>query len=207
MVWWTSHDERVDTMSSWSAARVPERRLLPRELPNVVALPANRRPSVVGWARSTDRRVAEALRPVALPSLRILLGLLFVWFGGLKVVGASPVEALVAGTLPWFDPRLSMLALGGTEVALGLGLVVGFAVRLVLPVLAAHLGGTFLAFLMLPDLMFRQNNPLLLTESGEFVAKNLVLIAATVVLIAHTRNESRVSSERYAHAANPAAAA
>jgi putative oxidoreductase len=58
--------------------------------------------------------------------------------------------------------------------------------RLVLPVLAAHLGGTFLTFVMLPALMFRHHNPLLLTADGEFVAKNLVLISATIVLITHT---------------------
>jgi putative oxidoreductase len=127
-----------------------------------------------------------ALRPVTLPALRILLGLLFVWFGALKVLGRSPVGDLVSGTLPWVDPHLTVVVLGVTEVVLGLGLVTGFAVRLVLPVLAAHLTGTFSTFVMLPQLMFRGHNPFLLTESGEFVAKNLVLIAATVVLIAHT---------------------
>jgi uncharacterized membrane protein YphA (DoxX/SURF4 family) len=127
-----------------------------------------------------------ALRPVALPALRLLLGLLFVWFGALKVLGRSPVGELVSGTLPWADPHLTVVVLGATEVVLGLGLVIGFAVRLVLPVLAAHLTGTFLTFVMLPQLMFREHNPFLLTESGEFVAKNLVLIAATLVLIAHT---------------------
>jgi uncharacterized membrane protein YphA (DoxX/SURF4 family) len=127
-----------------------------------------------------------ALRPVTLPALRLLLGLLFVWFGALKVLGRSPVGELVSGTLPWADPHLTVVVLGATEVVLGLGLVIGFAVRLVLPVLAAHLTGTFLTFVMLPQLMFRGHNPFLLTESGEFVAKNLVLIAATLVLIAHT---------------------
>ena len=36
-----------------------------------------------------------------------------------------------------------------------------------------------------PDLMFSDGNPLLLTADGEFVAKNVVLIAATLVLIGH----------------------
>ena len=193
-------------MSSWSAARVIDQRRV-RRLPDVVALRPTRRPTVVSVARILDRRFAEALRPVTLPGLRILLGLLFIWFGALKVIGASPVEDLVAGTLPWVDPHLSMLVLGGTEVALGIGLVVGFAVRVVLPILAAHLAGTFLTFVMLPEVMFRQNNPLLLTDSGEFVTKNLVLIAATLVLIAHTRTEAAVSSGRYAQAANRSAAA
>jgi hypothetical protein len=39
--------------------------------------------------------------------------------------------------------------------------------------------------------MFRDDDPFLLTESGEFVAKNLVLIAATVVLLCHIDTRSR----------------
>lgn len=133
-----------------------------------------------------DRVLTGLLRPVTLPALRVLLGLLFVWFGALKVLGRSPVGVLVSGTLPWADPRLTVLVLGTVEVVLGAALVTGVAVRLVLPVLVAHLSGTFLTFVMLPQLMFHGHNPLLLTESGEFVTKNLVLIAATLVLIAHT---------------------
>lgn len=33
--------------------------------------------------------------------------------------------------------------------------------------------------------MFRDHNPLLLTADGEFVAKNLVLVSAAIVLITH----------------------
>lgn len=138
-----------------------------------------------------DRVLTAMLRPVTLPALRVLLGLLFVWFGALKVLGRSPVGQLVSGTLPWADPRLTVHVLGTVEVLLGAGLVTGVAVRLVLPVLVAHLSGTFLTFVMLPELMFRGHNPLLLTESGEFVTKNLVLIAATLVLIAHTGTATR----------------
>jgi len=40
-------------------------------------------------------------------------------------------------------------------------------------------------FVVAPDLMFSDGNPLLLTADGEFVAKNVVLIAATLVRIGH----------------------
>ena len=77
--------------------------------------------------------------------------------------------------------------IGGVELVLGVGLVTGLLLRVILPVLVAHLAGTFLTFVMLPELMVTAGNPLLLTESGEFVAKNLVLIAASLVLMTHTR--------------------
>ncbi|MFC9352348.1 DoxX family protein [Arthrobacter sp. NPDC057013] len=140
---------------------------------------------------AADARLVRVLRPAALPSLRILLGVLFMWFGALKVAGVSPVAAMVAGTLPWADPHAVVPVLGAVEVLLGAALVTGVALRLALPVLAAHLCGTFLTFVMLPGLMFAQGDPLLLTEDGEFVMKNLVLIGATLALIAHAPARSR----------------
>jgi putative oxidoreductase len=143
-------------------------------------------PTPLHRARALDRLIADTLRPLALPSLRVLLGLLFIWFGGLKVAGVSPVKAMVASTLPWADPDVIVPLLGGAEVLLGLGLVTGVALRLVLPALAAHLAGTFVTFVMLPGQMFHHSKPLLLTENGEFVTKNLVLLSATLVLISYT---------------------
>jgi uncharacterized membrane protein YkgB len=115
----------------------------------------------------------------------MLLGFLFVWFGGLKIIGRSPVAGLVGRTLPFANPHLVLLALGTAEVALGLLLISGALVRIALPALAIHLVGTLSTFVMAPDLMFSDGDPLLLTANGEFVAKNVVLIAATLVLIAH----------------------
>jgi len=110
----------------------------------------------------------------------------FVWFGGLKVIGRSPVAALVAQTLPFTNQHLVMLVLGTTELLLGVLLICGVFVRLALPILAMHLAGTFSTFVVAPQLMFNAGDPLLLTADGEFVAKNGVLIAATLVLITHT---------------------
>ncbi len=138
------------------------------------------------YVETIEYSVADTVRPATLPALRILLGVVFIWFGALKVVGVSPVAAIVSGTLPWADPRATVMVLGTTEVVFGIALVTGFALRLVLPLMVAHLAGTFLTFVMLPQLMFRDDDPFLLTESGEFVAKNLVLIAATVVLLCHS---------------------
>jgi putative oxidoreductase len=157
--------------------------------------------SVAARARALDHAVSEVLRPVMLPVLRIVLGLLFLWFGALKVTGDSPVAALVAKTLPFANAHLVVLVLGSVEVALGLVLVTGKFLRLALPALVLHLAGTFTTFVVVPSLMFRDGDPLLLTADGEFVMKNVILIAAALVLIAHT---SRATTNRRAR---PAAAA
>jgi uncharacterized membrane protein YphA (DoxX/SURF4 family) len=147
---------------------------------------------VVGPVADLEVALCDALRPLTLPALRILLGVLFIWFGGLKLSGASPVGTLVSGTLPWVDPRVAVMGLGSVEVLLGIALVIGLLLRVVLPILVAHLAGTFLTFVMLPGLMVSGDNPLLLTESGEFVAKNLALISAALVLMTHARRRDGV---------------
>lgn len=114
--------------------------------------------------------------------LRLALATVFVWFGALKLIGASPVYDLIARTLPFIDPDLSVPALGVVEVALGLVLATGFLPRITLLVLAGHLGGTFLSFVTASELMWG-HNLFELTAEGEFVAKNLVLITAALVLI------------------------
>jgi uncharacterized membrane protein YkgB len=141
----------------------------------------------MSYARTVEDRAIETLNPLVVPLLRAVLGVLFVWFGLLKVTGQSPVGRLVAQTLPWAPQSLVVPALGAAEVLLGLGLVTGVMLRIVLPAMVLHLGGTFLTFVMLPNLMFREADPMLLTQTGEFVVKNLVLISAALVLMLHTR--------------------
>lgn len=121
--------------------------------------------------------------------LRVPLGLVFLWFGVLKVVGRSDAYALVAATVP-VDPRLFVPALGAIELVLGLAMLTGWARRLAPAAMIAHLTGTFLTFAAAPGQMFRGGDPLLLTMTGEFVVKNLVLIGAAAVLLGATRPAS-----------------
>jgi uncharacterized membrane protein YphA (DoxX/SURF4 family) len=150
------------------------------------------------WIRpeaAFDRLLIRAA-PVAAVALRLSLGLIFLWFGALKLAGDSPVAALVSATLPWGNPDVVVPLLGAVEVGLGIGLLVGRARRLLLLALAAHLAGTFLTFLMAPGLTMQNGNPLLLTADGEFVLKNAVLISAAVLLACTTPTVTEESPER-----------
>jgi putative oxidoreductase len=132
--------------------------------------------------RRLDDRIIATLRRISLPLLRLSLGVVFVWFGALKIAGVTPVDDLVASVVYWVDPAWFVPVLGVFEVAVGLGLMVGRAMRLVLLLFAAQMIGTFLVFLVLPDVAFQDGNPLLLTVEGEFVVKNLVLLSAGLVV-------------------------
>jgi len=129
-----------------------------------------------------DDVVIPFLRRWGVTALRISLAVVFIWFGLLKVFGVSPVVDLVASTVYWVDPDWFVPALGVVEILVGLGLAVRRLLRLVLLVLAGQMVGTFLVFVLLPGIAFQEGNPLKLTVEGEFVIKNLVLLAAGMVV-------------------------
>jgi putative oxidoreductase len=129
-----------------------------------------------------EARVSARLSRVSLPLLQTSMGLVFIWFGGLKVADVSPVGDLVAATVPFLDRTWFVPTLGVFEVLLGVGLLIGWPLRLVFPTLIGHLAGTFLVLVVQPNLAFQHGNPLLLTTVGEFVVKNIVLITGGLVL-------------------------
>ncbi len=125
-----------------------------------------------------DRRMIRFMTAHGTRLLRISLGIVFIWFGALKVIGRSPVGELVARTVYWFPPERFVPLLGAWEMAVGIGLLLGVALRFVLLLFWLQLAGTWLVLVLRPDIAFQGGNPLLLTTEGEFVVKNLVLISA-----------------------------
>ena len=136
------------------------------------------------WRRieRLDRRILAFLERTALPLLRVSLGLVFVWFGVLKIAGETPVTELVADTVYWVDPSWFVPLLGVFEVVVGIGLLFGRLLRIVLALFALQMMGTFLVLVIQPEVAFQDGNPLLLTTEGEFVIKNLVLLSAGLVI-------------------------
>jgi len=139
---------------------------------------------------AADRTIIGLLRRWSIPALRLALGIVFVWFGALKVFGVTPVTDLVAATVYWVDPDWFVPTLGVFEVAVGVGLITGRALRITIGAMAAQLLGTFLVLIVLPEVSFQDGNPLLLTVEGEFVVKNLVLLTAGMVIGSTVRPET-----------------
>lgn len=135
-------------------------------------------------AQRFDRSAVALARRLGVPVLRIALGVVFIWFGALKVAGASPVAGLVAETVPLLGDRAAVVAVGVVEILVGIGLITGWLIRLTLAVFFAQMLGTFLVLITQPRLSFQGGNPLRLTVLGEFVLKNIVLLAAGVVVAA-----------------------
>jgi putative oxidoreductase len=135
-----------------------------------------------------SQQVDHLLRIVVPLLLRGSLGITFVWFGGLKLAGEPTLPAsLIAAITPFMDPDLSVPLVGAFEVALGAGLLIGRWMPVFLGAAALQLSGTFLVLFLRPDVAFVDGNPLRLSVEGEYVVKNLVLLAATASLALHVR--------------------
>jgi uncharacterized membrane protein YkgB len=139
-----------------------------------------------------DSAVAGFLQAYGLTILRIALGVVYVWFGVLKVIDRSPVEGLVQDVIFVTDGSWVVPAVGAWEIVIGLGLIVPVALRVTLLMLALQLLGTMSAVVVVPGRCFDDSNPLLLTSTGEFVVKNLVLLSAALVIGSTVRRRNRV---------------
>ena len=134
------------------------------------------------WLQRLDDRLLGFVQRNSILWLRIALGIVFLWFGGLKLFGVSPVAELVARTLPFLPADVAVRGVGALEVVIAFGLVTGWAIRVTMLLFFAQMAGTFLILVLEPGLSFQHGNPLLLTVMGEFVVKNLVLVTAGLVV-------------------------
>lgn len=120
------------------------------------------------------------------PALRLALAVIFVWFGLLKPLGLSPAEPLVLATvemLPLFDPGTWLHMIGWWEVAIGVTFLHPATVRIAIALLALQMVGTFLPLVLFPAVTFQTGRiPYALTMEGQYIVKNLLIIAAALVI-------------------------
>jgi putative oxidoreductase len=121
----------------------------------------------------------------SVPALRIALGAVFVAFGVVKFFpGVSPVESLVEAT--WgvltfgiVGGQLALVLTAIIETVAGLALISGVFARFGLVMLAVAFVGIFSPLVFFPGELFTAAGPTLL---GQYVLKNVVLVAATLVV-------------------------
>lgn len=119
--------------------------------------------------------------------LRVAIGIIFFWFGALKLAGYNPVYDIVYASVPFLADGVGNLLLGGLETIIGFTLISNVFPRTTHAILILHLLGTFSVFITAPEIMFNPNFPFL-TLAGEFIVKNLSLaMGGIVVILHHTR--------------------
>jgi uncharacterized membrane protein YkgB len=134
-----------------------------------------------------DVRVTGWMAAHGVTLLRVAIGLVFLWFGALKLVpGLSPAEPLVRATTVFLPGDFFVPLLGAWEVLIGLGFLSGRFLRATIFLLFLQMPGTFLPVLLLPERVFA-GFPFGLTLEGQYIVKNLVLITGALVIGATVR--------------------
>jgi uncharacterized membrane protein YphA (DoxX/SURF4 family) len=133
-------------------------------------------------------RLQAFLVAYSLQALRISLGLIFLGFGVLKFFpGLSPAEAIASATIDRLTFGLvsgqdAVLLTAVTETIIGLTLVTGLFLRVGVVVLAGALIGIMSPIALFTADLFPHGPTLM----GQYVLKDVVLAAATLVVAAYS---------------------
>lgn len=134
-----------------------------------------------------DDKIIHFLRRISMLASRIALFVVFFWFGILKVFELSPAGPLVIDllnrTIPFMDPGLFLQLFGGYEMLIGLIFLIPKWERGAIALLVPHMVATFGPLLFLPQVTW--SGFLVPTLEGQYIIKNLVIIAVAIGLAAH----------------------
>lgn len=153
-----------------------------------------------------DRLVTHWMARHGVDIVRVALGIIFVWFGFLKYFpGVSSEEAIATRTMDvlsfgLLSPGVSRVLLATWECAIGLGLITHTALRVTLLLLFTQMLGTLMPLVIFPGDTFTQF-PFVPSLQGQFIIKNVVLIAAAIIVGASVRGGRMVANPGAARAA------
>ncbi len=157
-------------------------------------------PPPTGIARA-EALVAEFLAAHSVTMLRISLGLVFLGFGVLKFFpGASPAEDLVIRTVDTLTLGIvsgtaAMVMTAVMETFIGLTLITGRGLRAGLAVLAGAMVGIMSPIVLFYGDLFPDGLP---TIEGQYVLKDIVLVAAGAVVAARALGAQYVVTDEAA---------
>lgn len=114
--------------------------------------------------------------------LRISMGIIFFWFGALKLFpDVSPAEPLIKASITFIPLKIFMPVLAIWEMTIGLGFLTGKFPRITILLLFLQMPGTLSPIVLAPSHVW-ETFPFGLTLAGQYMVKNLVLISAGLVI-------------------------
>ena len=146
-----------------------------------------------------DSRFIKIMKRASIPSIRLSFGVIFIWFGILKLLGLSLAEGLLKATVIWLpfgSPEMWLIVIGLWEVVIGVFFFFKRTTRIAIVLLFLHMAGTFMSLIVLSEVTFQSNNILLPTLEGQYIIKNLMIISAALVLGGEiTRSNNKNTNE------------
>ena len=135
--------------------------------------------------------IAKAQR-IAGPFLRLSLAIILAWIGVLKFADPAPVVSLLQASLPFLALPAFVYLLGVVEIVTAILLATGIALPYAGLVTVGLFAGTLTIFLITPSVT---GFPFL-TLAGQFLLKDLGLMAAAVNVIAMAPTSQSMPSMR-----------
>lgn len=136
---------------------------------------------------NADQHIIQAIRRIDISVARGTIGAVFLWFGVLKIIGVSSagplVYALFYKTIPIVSFDLFFICFGLFEMVIGAAFILKGHERVALVLLAFHMIMTFLPLVLLPQLTWK--GILVPTLEGQYIIKNMVIIAAALGIASH----------------------
>jgi uncharacterized membrane protein YkgB len=116
---------------------------------------------------------------------RLALFIIFFWFGTLKIFSASPAESLITHLHRMtlynvMSIHAFMILLGVTECLIGILWLIPYLTRIAIVLFTIQMATTFLPLILLPDETW--HNILILSLPGQYILKNIVLIASAFTI-------------------------
>ena len=137
--------------------------------------------------REIDKSITHWLGHYGIIALRFSFAIIFIWFGFLKVISYSPAIELVTQTVYWFNPVWFVPFLGWWEMVIGACFLYRPLIRVGILLLIPQMIGTFLPLVLLPEITFQSGSFLLPTLEGQYILKNLIIIAGAMAIGATVR--------------------
>jgi len=136
---------------------------------------------------SFDFKIISFFRMISVPFSRFALFVVFFWFGILKVIGLSPASEVVQNlfnqTVPFIAFPTFLILFGLFECLIGILFLIRGAERVVIPLLFIHMFTTFGPLVLLPSETWQAF--FVPTLEGQYIIKNLVIIAAALGIASH----------------------
>lgn len=133
-----------------------------------------------------DRKIIQGAQKLDMGFARVAIAIVYVWFGALKLAGLSPAGPLVLAlhqvTIPGIPFWFFFPLFSGFEIIIGLLILKKGYERVTIPLLLLHLFMTALPLIFLPGLTW--SGPFALTIEGQYIIKNVLIIALTIDMAA-----------------------
>ncbi len=141
----------------------------------------------------SETKITEIAKNISMPLARFSLFLVYFWFGALKIFSTSPanplVDALLQKTLPFLTFNQFIIGFAVFEMVIGLLFLIPKAFKLAASLFFLHMITTFLPLFFLKAQTWQSF--LTPTLEGQYIIKNLVLIALVVSLMANTKPKTQ----------------